>query len=540
VGPDAVLASVMDATHEAGIESRGARSRRDQDRRQLARGSALNLFGSGIAAAVNLVMPILITRGLVQQDAGVFFQVTSLFTIMVSVGTLGADTGLLRFIPRSLALHRPGDLQAYYRVALGPALALSLALVGLLLALAGPISEAATGGSATAAPDFESGLRVLVPVLPLAVAYLIGLAASRGLGSVRPLVGIEKIGRGALQTVAVGVVLPLTGSLTLVVLAWVLPYLAASALLVWWLIKAGRRMLANASMVIEGRRGARPHELYRDFWAFSGPRALARVFAVALQRLDIILVGALRGPADAAVYAVATRFLVLGLMFVQAIQQVMAPRISEFLALHEDQRAREMYRTTTAWLTLISWPVYLLSACFAPVLLTLFGESYVRGQDAVVILCLAMLVATVCGPVDSVLLMGGRSVWSLLNTGSALAVTVALDLVLIPTMGVTGAAWAWAAGILVNNLLPLFQVHRFMGMHPFGAATRNAMTLTAITFGLVPLAVRIAWSPNAAALALAVGLGVTLFLIAAASRRNQLDLVGLTAALRRRKRDDDE
>ena len=53
-----------------------------------------------------------------------------------------------------------------------------------------------------------------------------------------------------------------------------------------------------------------------------------------------------------------------------------------------------------------------------------------------------MLVATACGPVDSMLLMGGRSVLSLINTGLALATNVALDLVLVPELGVRAAARA--------------------------------------------------------------------------------------------------
>ena len=276
--------------------------------------------------------------------------------------------------------------------------------------------------------------------------------------------------------------------------------------------------------------------LVREFWRFSGPRAVSRVFSVALQRFDIVIVGALRGPSDAALYAAATRFPIVGLMFVQAIQQVMAPKISELLALDDRGRAQTMYRTTTVWLTLVSWPIYLISVSYAAVLLDVFGPGYDEAATVVVILCLSMLVATACGPVDSVLLMGGRSVLSLTNTGLALAVTVTLDLLLIPGLGVTGAAIGWSAGIMINNLLPLWQVHHFLRMHPFGRATTRAVALTVAAFGLVPAAVR-----------LLAGETVPSFLVAAAAAsvvyagglwywRDVLDLGALRAVLRRRKR----
>lgn len=533
VGSHPLLAADVRTTHALAADAEG-KDVAHADRRHLARGSAANLAGSVIAAALNFVVPVVLTRGLLQGDAGVFFQVTTLFTIVVNVGTVGADTGLLRAIPQALSLGRPGDVRSQLAVALAPAFAFSLVLCGVLAVLAEPISHAATGGSESAAQSFQVALYVLLPAGPLAVAYLLCLSASRGLGSVRPLVVIEKISRGALQTAAVVVAVALSASLTLIVLAWVLPYVAAMLVLALWLAERLRRMWHRATAEARGRPQTPVRALARDFWAFSAPRALAKAFAVVLQRFDIILVGALIGPAEAAVYTVATRFLVLGLMFVQAIQQVMAPRISTFLARQDDTRAQRLYQTTTAWLTLVSWPLYLVSACQAPVLLSIFGADYVRGGGAVVILCLTMLVATACGPVDSMLLMGGRSVLSLMNTALALTVNVALDLVLIPRMGLTGAAWGWTAGIMLTNLLPLWQVRRSMHMHPFGRATWTAMGLTAACYGVVPLAVRLAFGATVPALVASVGLGTVLFILGAAHQRGALEIAGLTGVLRRR------
>ena len=52
----------------------------------------------------------------------------------------------------------------------------------------------------------------------------------------------------------------------------------------------------------------------------------------------------------------------------------------------------------------------------------------------------AALLATACGPVDSVLLMAGRSWLSLRNSVVALVVNVGLNVVLIPLAGILYAA----------------------------------------------------------------------------------------------------
>jgi O-antigen/teichoic acid export membrane protein len=409
---------------------------------------------------------------------------------------------------------------------------LSVAVSGGLLLLAGPLSEWVTRDAA-AAHDFHEVFLVLLPWVPVAVVYSITMSASRGLDSVRPLVFIEKIGRNALETGAAGTAAVLTGSVALVVTAWVAPYAVMLVVLVAWVLRRLRRVLARADEFAEPTAW---RVLGNEFWRFSAPRALSRVFTVALQRVDVIVVAALRGPADAAVYAAATRFLVLGLMFVQAIQQVMTPKISEFLALGENGRAQTIYRTTTAWLTLVSWPIYLMALLFAPLLMGIFGPGYQRGATAAVILCAAMLVATACGPVDSMLLMGGRSGLSLMNTGLALAVNVGLDLLLVPSFGITGAALGWAAAIFVNNLLPLWQVNRHLRMHPVGEGTRAAFLICLVSFGAVAGACRLVLGSGLLGFVVAGLLGTATFVWMAHRRAGELELAALAAVPRRRQR----
>ena len=79
-----------------------------------------------------------------------------------------------------------------------------------------------------------------------------------------------------------------------------------------------------------------------------------------------------------------------------------------------------------------------------------------------------MLVATAIGPVDIVLLMGGRSMWNLFNVVVALGAQPGAELPAHPAIGIAGAACAWAASILFNNIAPLAEIRAFLKLHPFG------------------------------------------------------------------------
>ncbi len=514
-----------------GLEPAVPRDSTRSDLRSLGRGTSLNLAGSVVAGVLNVVVPVIVTRGFTRADAGTFFAATALFTIFINVGTVGADTGILRSLPRARALGQQAEMRTQLRVALVPPALFSAVLAAGLVVLAPQIAGWVSGRRSGSEQLFVHFLHVLGPLLPVAVLYVTAMSATRGFGALKPLVLLEKVGRGSLQAALIALCVLLAPTATLLIVAWSVPYLAAGVVLALWL----RALLrAAVSRRAEDAPPSRPVRVVaREFWAFSAPRALSRIFNVALQRFDIILVAALLGPAQAAVYTAATRFLLLGLLFVQAIQQVMAPKISEFLAQDDRGRSTLLYRTTTSWLTLVSWPLYLMSALFAPVLLRIFGEGYERGATVVLVLCLTMLVATTCGPVDSILLMAGRSSWSLYNTAAALAVNVGLDLVLIPRLGINGAALGWTAGILVANLVPLAQVHRSLGMHPFGDATLRVMVLAGLCFGVLPLLVRLALGATVPGLLVASVVATAAYAGLLLHSRRALELDALTAALRR-------
>jgi O-antigen/teichoic acid export membrane protein len=172
---------------------------------------------------------------------------------------------------------------------------------------------------------------------------------------------------------------------------------------------------------------------------------------------------------------------------------------------------------------LATWPLHLLVAANATVYLGLFGTGYAAAAPVVWTLAAAMLVATGCGMVDMVLAMAGRTRWNLYNVLLALSTMVLLDLLLIPRLGAAGAALGLAAAVLVNNLVPLAQIWRHLGVHPFGPATRRAVALAAGTCGVPPL---LAAAADADRIAVAVtsAAGLACFLTGCYRSRRQLNL----------------
>ena len=222
-----------------------------------------------------------------------------------------------------------------------------------------------------------------------------------------------------------------------------------------------------------------------------------------------------------------------------AISMAAQPRFTELFAVDDRRNANVIYQVTTAWLVLLTWPLYLCAVVYGPEVLSIFGREYRAGATVMVILGITMLFATACGQVDMVLITTGRSSWSLVNGLLTVGVNVGLDLFLIPRYGIAGAAIGWAVAIIVSNLLPLVQLAVTLHLHPFGRGTLIACSMTCLSFGAVQIGIRMLLGDGAAALAAGVITGSVLMAAALGWFRGILRLSampGLSAISSRRRR----
>ncbi|PRY01846.1 lipopolysaccharide biosynthesis protein [Allonocardiopsis opalescens] len=443
------------------------------------RGGVLNMAGALVGAALNVAIVVAVTRTLSTAEAGVFFSATSVFVIAAAAASLGCTTGLVYFIARVRARGAPWLVVRVLRIAFGPVLAVSALVGAALYACAPALAEGLLPG---APPHTATYLRTLAPFLPLAVLTDSCLAATRGLRVMRATVYVERVARPGAQ-LALLLAVASSGGAGLLAVAWAGPYLPAAALAAFWLHRLLRRHPGAAEPAAAGAETVRP----RAFWGFTLPRSLADLAQINVQRLGIVLVGALQGAAEAAVFTAATRFLVVGQFGNQALGNAVSPRLSELLAVDERAGARHLYEVSTAWLICVNWPLYLTATVYAPLLLAVFGDGYTEGAAAMALLAAALLAATGCGMSDLALTMAGKTVWNLVNQVAALAVNVALCVVLVPRLGIAGAALGWAGAILVRSGLPLLQL-RGLGLRPLSRAAAAAAAACLVWFLLLPLA----------------------------------------------------
>jgi O-antigen/teichoic acid export membrane protein len=529
----------------------------------MARGSLVNLSAMVSGAVLTFVLTVLVSRWLGPTGAGAFFELIALFTIAFTIAELGANTGLMRWISRARAVGGLKQIRRIMPIALLPVAVMGAAGAAAIWVEAPELAHVFLRGLPHGSGAVD--IRFIAPLVPLGALSVCLTDGARGFGRTWPFLAIEGLGkpvaRIALVVFALVVGLGLHGA----IIAWAVPVavgLVAGSLiftailrsevprtvrpkpprtrrggLPGYLSRPSRRAAQRRKGKHRGSAGPaqKPRErLGVEFWRFTAPRACQGTFQVIILWLDILLVGALVSRHAAGVYAAVSKLAMVGTFALEGTRLAISPQISGLLARGEHRGTAALYQTSTRWLMLAAWPMYLVFAVFPSVVLGIFGSRYAGGASALAVLSLAMLVNLGTGNVTVVLLMGGKSSWGAINTGAALIVNIGLNLMLIPRLGIFGAAIAWGASIVVDNVAAMAELKWVLGLEIFGRGYGLALAVPVGCFGVSGIVARVLLGQTLLALAVTLAVGVAAFAMTLYMARRPLQIATVAAALRPR------
>ncbi|MDY0907918.1 lipopolysaccharide biosynthesis protein [Microbacterium sp. CFBP9034] len=444
---------------------------------RLARSGLISLTGSAFAAVAALVVTSIVGNLLGASGTGLFFQAVGIFTILTQVLRLGTNSGVVRFISAERAFDRTGAEWRIVLYAVVPVAAVSacasivlwLGAPGLARWLAGP-GEASSLEELLQAMSPYVAVGAVIGVLQIAARMLRGVGAFTLLQSVL-------LPASRLLTVLIGTVVALSASAAFQAWLWPLPF--------WLLVSI---LVITAPFVRDFRLRHRFRDdrraTFRSFWRFNLPRALGASLESVLEWADVLIVAALASPEVAGVYAVATRTVRVGGIVDKAMRVAVAPRTSSLLARGELTESSRLHVRVVRAMILLNWPFYFLLISMGGSVLLVFGPEFVQGWAPMALMAAATMLQTAAGMLQSILLQGGRSTWQMYNKSLAVTISIAGNLLLVPLLGIWGAAITWVVVVVVDNALAAHQVHRRMGVHLAPRALIVPALLPLVVFGI--------------------------------------------------------
>jgi O-antigen/teichoic acid export membrane protein len=201
---------------------------------------------------------------------------------------------------------------------------------------------------------------------------------------------------------------------------------------------------------------------------YSVPTAVAGTVGVTMTWLDRLLVGYYLPTESVGWYQVAAQTSGAFAVVLGAFIAIFAPMIAGLLERREQDRLQELFRVATKWGVLAVLPGAVLCLLFAEQSIeAIFGPDFLPATTPLVVLVLGQLATAVTGAVGYVLMMGGQErAWLWLSL-AALAADVVLNVLLIPSFELAGAAWATTIAVAALFGAGVVLTRRRLGLWPW-------------------------------------------------------------------------
>ncbi len=186
-----------------------------------------------------------------------------------------------------------------------------------------------------------------------------------------------------------------------------------------------------------------------------------------LHQMDTLMLGYFSSQKDVGIYSVALKISAFVLIGIEIMLPIVSPLFSQFCETRDRQSMEGLFNTSTKWLSYAGLVIFTCIAIFREEVLHVFGKGFVGGSTVLLILSAGQLVNAATGPTGALLTMTGKQKWELANTGVMVGINFLLNLLLIPRMGMTGAAIATATSIALINSAKLIQVYLLFGIRAY-------------------------------------------------------------------------
>jgi O-antigen/teichoic acid export membrane protein len=404
------------------------------------------------SALLALVSQVLLARWMGSFEFGIYIYVWTWVLMIGALSDVGLSSAARRFIPEYMELKNFDRLRGFLSGArwLGFGMATTIGLVGAL------------------------GVNLLAPwldhfvVIPLYLACL----AITAYGLVQVQAGIAQsydwpnlalmpfyIWRQLILTVLMGAAW-FFGAPTDAVTAMII------AVVTTWAVTIGQLALLNRRLrdkVPDGRKIYEP----KIWFATSLPIFVVEGFYLLHTYVDIIALEHFRSPHDVATYYAGARLLAIVAFVYFAIAGATTHKFSEYDVTGDRRRLASFFRETVRWTFWPSLAVCAAILAFGRPLLSLFGAGFEAGYGVMFILAVGLLARASVGPAERLLNMIGERKECAIVYATAFAINLLLCVILIPRLGIEGAAAATSAALIAESLMFSWVAKRRLGFQIF-------------------------------------------------------------------------
>lgn len=195
------------------------------------------------------------------------------------------------------------------------------------------------------------------------------------------------------------------------------------------------------------------------------PLALMAGIGVGNAYADVLILGWFRAIEEVGVYRVVASSVMFVGFGMQAINLAITPRLARLYARGDLDRLQRLESLSTVVMLLMAMPVFLAFVVWGDHLLAwMFGAEFAHGYVPLAILACGHLITVTMGSVGTIMNMANKEWPAARSTALSALANIVLCLLLVPALGMTGAALAGALSLVLWSVLFAYAIRRYVGI----------------------------------------------------------------------------
>jgi O-antigen/teichoic acid export membrane protein len=395
---------------------------------------AILAFAVRIASAAILYLSqIVLARWMGAFEYGIYVFVWTLVLLLGGLSTMGLSVSMIRLLPE-------------YRVAKSADLERGLMFAGRWVAVGVSTLVAACGllGLKVFGHRLNSHYVLPVYLVMICLPILTLTDVQDGIGRARGWMGIALIPPYVLRPLAVLLAMAVAHGL-----GWPMQAetAAGAAIVATWSTGLIQMLLLHLRLRRERHASGVTEPVQRTYdWAIwtatAWPLFVINVSELCLQNADVLIISAFLTPVDAAMYFAAAKTMSLVLFVHYAVGSAVANRFSALKSRGDEAALKAFVRDAVRWTFWPSLAAGIAILALGYPLLWLFSPSFTAAYPVMFILVGGFLVRASTGPAEYLLnMLGEQKACAMVLVATAIS-NIALNIILVPLFGITGAAVA--------------------------------------------------------------------------------------------------
>lgn len=199
---------------------------------------------------------------------------------------------------------------------------------------------------------------------------------------------------------------------------------------------------------------------HANLLATASPMAWVAIVSLITGFSETILLGILDTVEGIGLYLAALRLSMLIAMVIVAFESILAPKYASLYSKGNLAEMEYLAKRSMALMIAANSPLLIVYIFIPDYILLLFGEQFIVAVPVLQILTLGFLVNILASPQVTMLMMSGheKRVTKIVITSAV--INLSSGILLIPSLGILGAAWAKTLGVFATTVMALYTVRK--------------------------------------------------------------------------------